>query len=216
MGAIAATKRTALKETAYRELKERIVSCRLLPGEVLCEQELADEFGMSRTPLREALVQLASESLVRMEPRRGTFVAELSVKDIVEIFELREAVETWVVRAATEKAGPRDLERFREAFHAMLEEDEPDYWRSITLDGEFHAYLVTLAGNRRGEAFYRNLQDQNQRIRILSSRQPGRIAASVREHLAIVDALSDGNPQTAAAAMEEHIRNARFAALRLF
>lgn len=192
------------------------MGCRLLPGEVLCEQELATEFGMSRTPLREALVQLASESLVRMEPRRGTFVAELSVKDIVEIFELREAVETWVVRAAAEKAGPMSLGRFTEAFHALLGEAEPDYWRSIELDAEFHAYLVTLAGNRRGEAFYRNLQDQNQRIRILSSRQPGRISASVREHLRIAEALDRGDALQASAAMEEHIRNARFAALRLF
>lgn len=208
--------RTALKEMAYSELKERIVTCRLRPGEVLCEQELATEFGMSRTPLREALVQLASESLVRLEPRRGTFVAELSVRDIVEIFELREAVETWVVRAALEKAGPRDFARFRDAFDAMLAGDEPDYWRSISLDAEFHAYLVTLAGNRRSEAFYRNLQDHDQRIRVLSSREPGRIAASLREHLTIVEALEDGDPVRAASAMETHIRNARFAALRLF
>ncbi|MGE5509357.1 MAG: GntR family transcriptional regulator [Chitinophagales bacterium] len=207
--------RTALKQLAYEQLKERIISCQLMPGFVLSEQALAEELGMSRTPVREALVQLAQDSLVKISPRRGAFVAELSIQDIAEIFELREALETWVVRKIAGSVPVSRLEEFQAAFQRLAKGDLYQPGGYIEADEEFHRFLVLQAGNRRCETLFKNLQDQNQRIRILSTRQPGRLAETQTEHLAIVEALSQGNSEAAAAAMATHIRNARVAAMRL-
>ncbi|MGE5623454.1 MAG: GntR family transcriptional regulator, partial [Methanocella sp.] len=178
----------ALKQRAYEEIKGLIVSCRLMPGQVLSEQALAEELGMSRTPVREALAQLAQESLVRVAPRRGAFVAELSIQDILEIFELREALETWVVRKVADRVPVERLDEFEADFRAGGPEDRMSLCHTDA-DQRFHSYLVSLAGNRRCEALFKNLQDQNQRIRILSTLQPGRLEATQEEHLAILEAL---------------------------
>lgn len=207
--------RTALKQLAYEQLKAQIVSCRLLPGHVLSEQTLAEELGMSRTPVREALVQLGQDSLVKMTPRRGAFVAELSIQDIQEIFELREALETWAVRKVAGTVPRERLEEFQAAFNRLQRGDPYQLGGYIDVDEEFHRFLVLQAGNHRCETLFRNLQDQNQRIRILSTRQPGRLAETQTEHLAIVEALRQGECEGAAAAMASHIRKARVAAMRL-
>lgn len=201
----------ALKERAYATLKRRIVTCQLLPGQVLSEQALAAELGMSRTPIREALVQLTQESLVRLAPRRGVFVTELSLRDVDEVFELREALETWVVHKVAGLVPEERLDWFAQTFRAL----DRDFDRELEVDQEFHWFLVSLAGNRRFEAVYHNVQDQNQRIRVLSTRQPGRLAATLVEHLAILEALKTRNGAAAAAAMSVHIRNSRLAALQL-
>lgn len=208
--------RQALKQLAYERLKERIVSCQLLPGQVLSEQLLAEELGMSRTPVREALVQLAQDSLVNLAPRRGAFVAGLSVQDIVEVFELREALETWVVRKVAGSVPPGRLAEFEVAFRgAKRGVDADGDGAPVGVDQNFHRCLVALAENRRCESLFANLQDQDHRIRILCTRQPGRLAATVDEHLAIVDALQRGDGGQAAAAMSIHIQNSRRAAMQL-
>ncbi|HHW14958.1 MAG TPA: GntR family transcriptional regulator [Firmicutes bacterium] len=205
----------ALKHRAYEEIRRRIVSCRLMPGQVLSEQALAEELGMSRTPIREALVQLAQESLVRLAPRRGAFVAEISAQDIIEIFELREALETWVIRKVAGRIPQEKLQEFEAIFRqsnlAFMAENE----RFAGVDDNFHTYLVNLAGNRRCQALFLNLQDQNQRIRILSTLQPGRLEATFAEHLSIVMALRQGDAEQAVAAMTAHLRNARLVAMHL-
>ncbi|MGE5623461.1 MAG: GntR family transcriptional regulator [Methanocella sp.] len=201
----------ALKERAYTALKRRIVTCQLLPGQVLSEQALAEELGMSRTPVREALAQLTQEALVRLAPRRGVFVTELSFRDVDEVFELREALETWVVNKVAGLVPQERLDWFENTFRAA----DLNYDQELEVDNDFHWFLVSLAGNRRFEAVYHHVQDQNQRIRVLSTRQPGRMAATQVEHLAILKALRDRDGAAAAEAMSAHIRNSRLAALQV-
>ncbi|MGE5578327.1 MAG: GntR family transcriptional regulator [Syntrophothermus sp.] len=204
-----------LKFKAYNFVKSRIVNCQYLPGMLLSEQALAEEMAMSRTPVREALALLSQESLVRVVPRRGAFVAELSLRDIDEIFELREAIECWVMRKVAGKIPVEKLDEFAASLAEIDQVNETAYWRAISLDQEFHNYLVNFAGNNRCEQIYRNVADHNQRIRILSTRQPGRLIETVREHRLIIEALRSGEPEVAASAMQRHIDNARQAALRL-
>jgi DNA-binding GntR family transcriptional regulator len=216
MDRVASSEQQVLKQRAYSLLKERIITWQLRPGQFLSEKGLGVEFGMSRTPIREALALLTQESLVRVEPRRGAFVAELSIHDILEIFELREAIETWVVRKVAGRSADGRLAEFERAFREGHAYEEPDHRHAVALlDQEFHNYLVELAENRRCSALYRNLQDQNQRVRFLSSLRPERLQASRAEHLRICTTLMDGNVEEAARCMLQHIQNARTAALQI-
>lgn len=205
----------ALRFTAYFYVKEKILSCEFLPGSLLSEQSLGESLGMSRTPVREALAQLAQESLVRIIPRRGALVAELSIQDIDEIFQLREAIECWAVRQLTGAVRKDDLLAFAEAMKKAQGETAEAYEASIRLDEEFHNYLITCAKNRRVESVYANVRDQNRRIRVLSTRQPGRLVATTAEHERIIEFLIAGERETAAEAMRQHIQNARLAAVSL-
>ncbi|WFR85191.1 GntR family transcriptional regulator [Arthrobacter sp. Y-9] len=196
------------RDRAYDALREDIISWRLAPGTVLAEVEQAERLGVSRTPVREALSRLTAEGLAVAERRRGVVVAELSVADLDQLFELRETLES---RAAALAATRGDRERFarlREDFiaaEALL--DTPSavdgYYRLV---GELDDALDEECGNAYLAQSLRQLRPHLQRLRRLAHDNPGRLRDSAREHAAIAAAVASGNPGLAAAATTVHLQ----------
>lgn len=187
-------------------LEEDIVAGRLRPGQRLDEVSLAERFGVSRTPIREALIQLSASGLVEMRPRRGAYVALLGPRELVESFELMAEIEASCARLAAQRLGPADRLAIREAHVACCEAvaagDDDAYYPA---NARFHAAIYTATGNRvlRAEAI--RLQTALQPYRRLQLKVPRRIAASLAEHEAILNALFDGDGASAAERIRAHV-----------
>lgn len=201
-----------LKERAYKVIKDKIINCELSPGELLNEKSLVDEIGTSRTPIREALNRLEQENLIRIIPRRGVFVSDISLKDIMDIYQVRENIDPFVTRLATLAAPHEKLLYYKNQFENL---DSNNFWNSIILDREFHYFIAESCNNNYLLQMIENIYAQVQRIRILSSRLPQRIIDSNREHLAIISFMLKGSENEAAKAMEDHILSSRDAAFKL-
>lgn len=203
-----------LQEKVYNLMKGKILNCEMLPGAVICEDALVEEFGTSRTPIREALLRLQRERLVDIFPRQGTFVSQISLKDIYEIYELRLIIEPQLVRLSCKSLNRASLEKFR-SFFAGLDARECSYEDWFRYDRELHSYIVEAAGNSHLSMMYGTVMDQNVRIRILAGKVPHRMRETNCEHLAILDALLAGDGEKAEELMSAHILSSRKAALRL-
>ncbi len=202
------------KEEVYRTLKDRIVSCELLPGSVIAEEKLCEEFGVSRTPVRESLLRLEREHLVEIYPRKGTFVSQISLHDIYEIFQIRLIIEPRVAKMVCRSLDASRLadylRRFREVANCR---DGSSAW--FDLDRSFHSYLIESSQNRRLVDLYSGIMDQNFRVRILAGRLPSRIDEMIREHEDIIEALLDMDESRIEEAMVAHVVASREASLRL-
>lgn len=189
----------------YRALKHDILAAVFAPGQPLAEVDLARRFGASRTPLREALLRLEADGLVRIEPRRGAFVLELTVADFLEINELRSVLEPYAARAAALRidAGTvRDLLARHAAVPAAAPAEE-DYRRLEALDADVHAAIAQAGGNRRMARLIRGLDDLMEVMRVgdMRRRHP-EMHQSLGEILA---ALRDRDPDAAERLMRRHI-----------
>lgn len=184
-----------LVETAYREIKRRILRNRYPGGFQILEDALAQELAMSRTPLKEALVRLEQEGLIEILPRRGVRVLPLDSDDVADIFEVLSSLEMLAVRrlaARTDNAA--EVARLRELVDRMkaaLEADDLDAW--VTADEAFHRELVDASGNKRLAAAARTLLDQSQRFRMFTLRLREKPVRSTRNHEALVVALKRGD-----------------------
>jgi DNA-binding GntR family transcriptional regulator len=193
------------QEVADR-LRQRIYNYDLKPGEWIDEQALAESFGISRTPLREALKVLNSEGLVVLKPRRGCFVAELTEQDLDEIFPVMALLEGRCAYDAVRKAKPADLKRL-EDIHARLEkfaaaEDVERYYEQNYI---FHEAVQKLAGNL---WLQKTVGDLRKFLKLLRGRQlnlSGRLQASLKEHRMIMAAFHNQDPSAAEKIMHAHL-----------
>jgi DNA-binding GntR family transcriptional regulator len=201
-----------LRERAYRIIKQRIISCQIAPGCALNERELVAEIGVSRTPIREALNRLEKENLVTIIPGRGAFVSSITVKEINDIYQLREIIEPHVIGLVTPVFPEETLLAYRQAFMAL---DQDDYDGLARLDSEFHCLLVDWAENDLINQVMANMYAQNQRIRFRLTRQPARLQETVAEHLEVIEAMLARDPLRAQEAMREHLARSRQAAFKL-
>lgn len=201
---------STLKDKAYRQIKEMILSCQLQPGESLSEVALSKAIGVSRTPIREALSMLAQEGLVKPILRRGAFVADISASDAQEILEVREALESYAAGLSAEALSREDLEEMKALLEGMRESHRrADYSAYHRLDVRFHQVILRAAGNHRLLAVVEGLNDQMYRLRMVNSSLPQRMDKSVEEHEAILQALASRDPVSAREAMASHIANVR-------
>jgi DNA-binding GntR family transcriptional regulator len=206
----------ALYEQVAELLRARIYAHELAPGAWVDEQSLADEFGISRTPMREALKVLAAEGLVELRPRRGCYVAELSERDLDEIFPVLALLEGRVAQEATQRATSADFSRL-ERIHADLERHAAahDTDRFFEANQTFHGALQELAGNR----WLSQLIDDTRKFLKLTRRDSlrldGRIQASLAEHRDILAAIRTQDAALAARRMHDHILSGRAALARL-
>ncbi len=198
-----------LRELVFESLREAIISGRLRPGQRLMEIQLAEELGVSRTPVREAIRKLELEGLVLMIPRKGAYVAEISMKDIADVFEIRRALEGLAARLAAERSTEEEVDRLERLLFQIAEKAAGnDLDACVELDTQFHAQLMAASHNPRLSQLLGNLYEQIQRFRSTSLSHPGRIKLALEEHKKIVDAISQRNAKLAQALAYEHIENA--------
>ncbi len=201
-----------LRDVVFETLRDAIITQVLKPGERLMEIQLAEEMGVSRTPVREAIRKLELEGLVVMVPRKGAYVAGVSMKDIHEVYEVRAALEMLAVTLAAERITDEELDALerqvlRES-EAESDHDEHALDNIIYIDSSFHDIIYQAAHNQRLVQFVNILQEQLQRFRAASLSRPGRSKTALDEHKQIVEALAERNGELAAKLAKEHIENA--------
>jgi len=174
------------------------------------DQKIAQTLGVSRTPVRMALARLESEGLVRKAPGRGWIAAPLTLKDIEEIFDLKEILETIVARTAAEKITPESAEALMNILDEMKQiaaEENLEKW--FGADDRFHDLLLNLVGNERLKRFLKRLNSQYFRFRVGFTMMDGRMAAAYEEHRQVAEAIVSGNPELAAENTLNHLRHIR-------
>jgi DNA-binding GntR family transcriptional regulator len=206
----------ALYQEVAERLRQRIFAHELQPGAWIDEQALAEQYGISRTPLREALKVLAAEGLVTLKPRRGCYVTELSERDLDDIFPLMALLEGRCAFEATQKATPADLRRL-EKLHEALEKHAAngDANRFFETNQDFHQALQELSGNRWLKQVIDDLRKVLKLTRRDSLRLDGRLKQSLEEHRAILAAIRERDAATAEALMHAHLLSGRAALARI-
>lgn len=191
---------------AYRQIKDRILNNVYSPGFQALELELARDLGMSRTPVREALILLANEGLIEVIPRRGMRVVPLSQGDMQEIYQVLTALETMAVELTARRLpSDPDLTPMREALDDMdraLEADELEAWAEA--DERYHRSILDLCDNTRLATMAGAVMDQGRRARMITLRLRPKPWQSNIEHRAVFDAIRRGDPE---AARETHYRH---------
>ncbi len=205
-------KKQSYKDIAYEIIKEKIVSCELLPGDIVDKNVLMKEIGVGLTPVREAINKLEQDDLVVIMPRRGVVVSNVSINDISCIYSVRELVEPYMAREAVPNMQEEDLRWYMKQFQSYIEKDMVE---QTNLDSKFHLYI---AGNTRNKYLVKmmdNIYLQNQRIRILTSKVPQRLRDSSQEHIEIIDMFLKKDADGVEQAMRKHIASAKDAAAHI-
>ena len=197
-----------LREVVCDALRAAIQSGALPPGERLMEIPLAEELGVSRTPIREAIRKLEQEGFVVMLPRRGTYVADITLKDISQVFEIRSALEELAAGLAAERITPEEVEEL-ERMIVMINDhiESGNFTEIVEADINFHEVLYNASRNDRLTEIIHNLREQTFRFRSVSMNQPGRLAKTWEEHRPLVEALADHNPQQARNIARRHMEH---------
>ncbi len=195
-----------LREVICESLRNAIKNGKLKPGERLMEVQLAEELGISRTPVREAIRKLEQEGYVIMLPRRGTYVSSVSVHDVQEIFEIRTALEKLSTGLAARRIENEELEQLQKLLtkiEGYIEKHDID--NIVKTDIEFHDLLYKVSRNERLSGIISNLKEQLSRFRTLSMSYPGRLEETLEEHREMVEAIASGDVEAAREAAERHM-----------
>jgi DNA-binding GntR family transcriptional regulator len=187
-------------------IEEDIATGALLPGAPLDEAELTARFQVSRTPVREALLQLAAAGMVEMRPRHGAVVAKISLERLVEMFEVMAELEAMCGRLAARRMNAEQIEALREShFACQAAHDVGDTDGYYHLNERFHCLIYEGSHNTYLRDQAKNLHKLLRPYRRLQLRVKGRMNESFEEHQAVVNALTNGNGDAAAAALRGHI-----------
>ena len=198
-----------LREIVFETLRGAIIDGTLKPGERLMEVQLADDMGVSRTPVREAIRKLELEGLVLMIPRKGAYVSGISSKDIADVFEVRASLESLAASLAAERITEQELEDLnRFMVEVTINAEVGDLEKVIQSDTDFHEQIYHASRNNRLVQIINNLRDQIQRFRSASLSHPGRIKETLEEHKRLLEAISERNIVRASSLAREHIENA--------
>ncbi|OQY24560.1 MAG: hypothetical protein B6I35_01160 [Anaerolineaceae bacterium 4572_32.2] len=196
----------SLREVALSAIRQAILRGDLKPGQRLMEGEIAEQMGMSRAPVREALFQLETEGLVISEPHRGAFVAELSIKDVTEICALRAAVESMAARIVAEQASPEVLAQLQQAVADMAQAaNAGDLSRLAALDMSFHEMLCRASGNSRLLDTWLNMTSLIRIFIDLTNTLYLPADEVVCLHTEVVEHIANGRAEEAGQALARHI-----------
>jgi DNA-binding GntR family transcriptional regulator len=198
--------RRKVTDWVYEEIREAIIDLRLRPGEPLREASIAEQLGVSKTPIREAFTRLEREGLVELTSFKGAVVSGYSPGDLEEIYELRGLLEGAAARRAAEGASEEALTALTEVVErSRALRDRGELGELAALLGRFDVIVYDQVSNGRIRALIENLRAHLTRIGKLTESIPGRVEASVEEHAAIVDAISRRDPDDAERLMRTHI-----------
>lgn len=210
MSAVTLTPR-ALYQQVAELLRQRIFNRELPPGSWIDELRIAEEFGISRTPLREALKVLAAEGLVTMKVRRGAYVTEVSEQDLREVYELLALLESDAAGVACARASAAELAELQALHHELQQAAQPEPTgsreRFFTLNERFHLRLLELAGNRWRQQTVADLRKVMKLNRHSSLFKSGRMQESLKEHETILAALLARDTAAAVQAVKNHFTN---------
>ncbi len=181
---------TSLKDHAYRRIKDAILTLQLTPGAPLVEAELAEQLGISKTPVRDALLELRREGLVTKIPYSGTFVSEITATDICEIVQVRAVLEGRAAYFATPGLNDDELKHLGDLIAKELEAlAAGQVERASQCNAAFHHVILSKVSNRRLVTLVENFEDQMRRIRARSIQLSGRLKKSAEEHSRVLEAL---------------------------
>jgi DNA-binding GntR family transcriptional regulator len=199
--------RGLLKERAYAEIKRRILRGDFPPSTFLSERHLAGELAMSKTPVRAALERLEQEGFVTISPQQGIIIRDLSVHDIADQYEIRSALETYVVRTVAGRLTPAQVGRLQANLDAQQANcGARDVRHGVALDAEFHNLFCEFLGNREILRVVGQLREKVHRvISQVYTLNAARMASSYEEHKAIADAVIRGDAALAVRRVEEHL-----------
>jgi len=204
-------------DSVYQAMRQAIVTCAIKPGERLNVEELAEKFGVSLTPVRGAIQQLATEGLIEIRPRSGTFVANLNAQEVDETFKIRCALECLAGEQAIDRITPEQLRRLKDLIRALKKKIVTDEDRKAHEkdNSELHQIIVEASGNRKLKEMYNALNAHIKIVRIHAAEAnwPLRLQEEQAEHEAIVHAIESRDPAALTAAMRKHIYRAKDAML---
>src|SRR5262245_41181775 len=181
--------RGLLKDQAYEEIKRAILAGDFPPGTFLAERQLADRLGMSKTPVKAALERLELEGFITVSPQQGIVVRDLAVHEIADQYEIRAALETYILRATAGRLTPDQVERLRANLRAQEAlRGTSCVHEGVAVDTKFHSLFAEFLGNQEILRVMRQLREKMQRvITKVFQLNPGRIDSNYGEHLAIAE-----------------------------
>ena len=197
-----------LKDLVYLELKHKILTGEIVSQTRLMEIDLSEKMNVSRTPIREAIKRLADDGLVKVEPRRGAYVANISIKDMLEVFEVREDMEGFVAKLAAQRITDEEKEQLkaiaREYEKAIEEADDKE--KIIALDEKFHNFIVKCSGNETLSELVNYVQELSLRFRYLYYDDSSLYESTLEQHNRIMEAINGGRAEDARAEADAHVK----------
>lgn len=191
-------KHLTLREKILEHIRDAIISGTLKAGSRVSEPELADRYGISRTPIREAFRQLESEGYLTVIPRRGAIVREFTQKDVEDFYAIKSILEGYAARQACIRLTPKEVEKFETNNRKLAELAEQDDFKSFfKLHNEFHEMFIKAADNEKLRELITSVVTRFQRLRFMSLSLPGRMKVAVQEHDKIIDAFRRKDPEMA-------------------
>jgi DNA-binding GntR family transcriptional regulator len=198
----------SLKERAYDILKELILTGRLEQGELHNEKRLAEVLGVSRTPVREALLELSREGMVVFVPSKGVKVRKITSKQVQEVFEIRRIIEGHIIQVISKQLTPADLKKIDMIISKQKRLAGRDEMVGfIEIDKEFHLFLASKMGNQQIEAILQNLRDQIHLMGIRAIQDHSRLQQVIKEHHLIFSALKKKDGKKAHRELILHLKN---------
>ncbi|MBS5334221.1 MAG: GntR family transcriptional regulator [Anaerovoracaceae bacterium] len=195
-----------LREIVYEELKRQILVGEIAPGTRMMEVEMAEDMGVSRTPIREAIRKLEKEGLVTIEPRRGAYASEISVKDMVDVLEVRQDLEGMAAALAAEKVTEEEKQAFikvNSEYEEAIKSGNTE--EIIRCDELFHQLIVSYSGNKTLNQLLSQVQELALRFRYIYYDDFYRYEKMPKEHEQIEEAILSGDSQKARVVAEEHV-----------
>lgn len=190
---------------AYRLIKDKIITLELPPSSVIDEHALMEELGLGRTPIREALQRMAVEGLVNIVPRRGMFVADISITDLQAIFEMRTALAGFCARLAAQRITDDQIAQMEEILQELNQVHAGDSRTLMSIDRRFQRVLYQAGGNDFLADTLDRLYDLSLRIWYLVLHRLGDVQDAIEQHREIVDALKAGDGTRAETLIQHHI-----------
>lgn len=201
-----------MASVVFRELRDEIVSMQRKPGEAIAEKQIAESYGVSRTPVREAVLRLADDGLVEVFPQSGTYVSRIPLDRLPEAIVIRKALEEGTVRHAASRATAADIRALRANLelqeHMRVSGDHEGFHQS---DEAFHALLAEISGYPGFWTVIQQVKVQVDRCRRLTLPEPGRLVRVISEHTAVVEAIAAHDPERAVRSIAAHLDGLRTA-----
>ena len=198
----------SLKEQAYDKIKELIITGSLQPGELHNEKRLAEALGVSRTPVREALLELSREGMVTFVPGKGVEICKFTAEQVREVFEIRKIIEGYIIEKITERLTDKDIKEIDQNIsHQEKTMVERDRLAFIEYDKQFHLYIASKIGNKQIESILDNLRDQIHLMGIRAVEDHSRMLQVIKEHRKICSGLKERDPKKTHEALMNHLDN---------